>query len=204
MSPHFCKLRTSTRTSRSLSSIAFWLGVLRCGAGWRGFFGAVFAGVAFHGIFIEPEAGEGFWRGSMFWDAHLYEELHHVPLWVKLSPAAAMLLGFFIAWRAYLKNPALPAAFTSQLRVLYRFLLRKWYFDELYDRIFVRPSVRLARALWQVGDAKLIDGVPNGIAALTEDGSAQVVRIQTGSIAVYAFTMLIGLVMLVGIYLLFR
>ena len=87
---------------------------------------------------------------------------------------------------------------------VYRFLLNKWYFDELYDRIFVRPAGRLARGLWQVGDAKLIDGVPNGIAALTSDGSAQVVRIQTGSIAVYAFTMLIGLVLLVSTLLLFR
>ena len=86
----------------------------------------------------------------------------------------------------------------------YDFVLNKWYFDELYDRVFVRPAARLARLLWQVGDATLIDGVPNGIAALTTDGSAQVVRIQTGSIAVYAFTMLIGLVTLVSIFLVFR
>ena len=87
---------------------------------------------------------------------------------------------------------------------LYDLVLNKYYFDELYDRIFVRPANRVARLLWTVGDATLIDGVPNGIAALTTDGSAQVVRIQTGSIAVYAFTMLIGLVALVSIFLVFR
>ena len=84
---------------------------------------------------------------------------------------------------------------------LYRFVLNKWYFDELYDRIFVRPAGVLARLLWQVGDAKLIDGVPNGVAALTIDGSAQAVRIQTGSIAIYAFTMLVGLVPLITVFL---
>ena len=86
---------------------------------------------------------------------------------------------------------------------MYRFLLNKWYFDELYDAVFVRPYQALARALW-TNDARVIDGVPNGLAALTEDGSAAVVRIQTGSIAVYAFTMLIGLVVLVSLYLLIR
>ncbi len=87
---------------------------------------------------------------------------------------------------------------------IYRFLLNKWYFDELYDAIFVRPALRLARLFWQVGDATLIDGVPNGIAELTTDGSRQVVRIQTGSLAVYAFVMLIGVVALIGIFMLSR
>jgi len=85
----------------------------------------------------------------------------------------------------------------------YRFLLNKWYFDELYNFLFVRPYRWLAQELWQIGDEKIIDGIPNGLAALTADGSAQAVKIQTGSIAVYAFAMLIGLVALVGVYLLF-
>jgi NADH-quinone oxidoreductase subunit L len=101
-------------------------------------------------------------------------------------------------------RPDLPAQLAAAVPRIYDFVLNKWYFDELYDRIFVRPAGRLARVLWQVGDATLIDGVPNGIAALTTDGSAQVVRIQTGSIAVYAFTMLIGLVVLVSIFLVYR
>jgi NADH-quinone oxidoreductase subunit L len=87
---------------------------------------------------------------------------------------------------------------------VYRFLLNKWYFDELYDAVIVRPLLALSRLLWQVGDAQIIDGIPNGLASLTADGSAQVVKIQTGSIAVYAFSMLIGLVVLVSVFLLFR
>ncbi len=86
-------------------------------------------------------------------------------------------------------------------RGLYLFLLNKWYFDELYDAILVQPAIRLARTLWQTGDATIIDGVPNGLAELTVDGSRQAVRIQTGSLAVYAFVMLIGVVILVGIFL---
>jgi len=101
-------------------------------------------------------------------------------------------------------QPALPARLAAAVPRVYDFVLNKWYFDELYNAIFVRPAIWLARVLWQVGDAQVIDGIPNGIAALTSDGSAQVVRIQTGSIAVYAFTMLIGLVLLVSIFLLFR
>ena len=84
------------------------------------------------------------------------------------------------------------------------FLLNKWYFDELYGFLFVRPYFALARQLWQVGDVTLIDGVPNGLAELTVDGSGLAVKIQTGSIAVYAFVMLIGVVLLVGIFLVSR
>ena len=101
-------------------------------------------------------------------------------------------------------SPGIPVRLAAQFRPVYLFLLNKWYFDELYDAIFVRPYRALARQLWQVGDVAIIDGVPNGIASLTVDGSRQVVKIQTGSIAVYAFTMLIGLVLLVSILLFFR
>ena len=94
----------------------------------------------------------------------------------------------------YVVAPSLPAQVASHFRPLYLFLLNKWYFDELYDAVLVRPSMALARVLWQVGDATIIDGVPNGLATLTADGSAQAVKLQTGSIAVYAFAMLIGLV----------
>jgi NADH-quinone oxidoreductase subunit L len=99
--------------------------------------------------------------------------------------------------------PAIPAQLAAMFRPVYLFLLNKWYFDELYSAIFVLPAMWLARLLWQVGDATIIDGVPNGLAALTEGGSNRVVKLQTGSIAVYAFAMLIGLVLLVSIFLLF-
>jgi NADH-quinone oxidoreductase subunit L len=98
--------------------------------------------------------------------------------------------------------PSIPAMLAATFRPIYLLLLNKYYVDEIYDALLVRPSMALARVLWQVGDATIIDGVPNGIAALAQDGSSQVVKLQTGSIAVYAFAMLIGLVVLSCIVLL--
>ena len=103
----------------------------------------------------------------------------------------------------YMVAPWMPVRLATTFRPVYLFLLNKWYFDELYNAIFVQPAIWTARFLWQVGDATIIDGVPNGLAALTEGGSNRVVKLQTGSIAVYAFAMLIGLVLLVSIFLLF-
>jgi NADH-quinone oxidoreductase subunit L len=126
-----------------------------------------------------------------------------VPFLVHILPSVAGLAGIAWAYWFYMVDPALPARLAAAFPAGYRFLLNKWYFDELYNFLFVRPCRWLADELWQVGDARIIDGLPNGIAALTEGGSVQVVKIQTGSIAVYAFVMLIGLVALVGVYLLF-
>lgn len=86
---------------------------------------------------------------------------------------------------------------------VYRFLLNKWYFDELYDFLFVRPAKRLAQFFWHTGDETIIDGVPNGLAAITADTSGEVVKLQNGSLATYAFVMLIGLVALVAIFFVF-
>jgi NADH-quinone oxidoreductase subunit L len=114
------------------------------------------------------------------------------------------LLGIAVAYVMYIANPLLPMRLAEMFRGLYLFLLNKWYFDELYDTIFVQPTLRLSHALWQTGDVTIIDGVPNGVAELAVDGSRQAVKIQTGSLAVYAFTMLIGVVVLVGIFLVSR
>jgi NADH-quinone oxidoreductase subunit L len=101
-------------------------------------------------------------------------------------------------------SPAIPGMLAARFGGVYRFLLNKWYFDELYDKVFVQPAFALARTLWHIGDETIIDGMPNGAASLAAGGSRQIVKIQTGSIAVYAFSMLIGLVLLVSIFLLFR
>jgi len=114
------------------------------------------------------------------------------------------LLGIATAYVMYMFYPLLPMRLADRFRGIYLFLLNKWYFDELYDAIFVQPLIRLARALWQTGDATIIDGVPNGLAEITVDGSRQAVKIQTGSLAVYAFVMLIGVVLLVGLFLVSR
>jgi NADH-quinone oxidoreductase subunit L len=84
---------------------------------------------------------------------------------------------------------------------LYRFALNKWYFDEMYNAALVRPSLRFAKFAWHFGDEQVIDGIPNGLATLTTDASQQTVRLQTGSIALYAFVMLIGLLAFLSIFL---
>ncbi len=167
--------------------------------------GAVAAGFALDADFIGERWPE-FWNGAIYNGPAdpVMEMIHHVPALVSALPTIVGLVGIGLAYLMYWIMPGLPARLAGAFPAVYRFLLNKWYFDELYDRIFVRPAQVLARVLWQVGDATIIDGVPNGIAALTTDTSSQVVRIQTGSIAVYAFTMLIGLVVLVSVFLLFR
>ncbi len=167
--------------------------------------GAVAAGFALHSFFI-GESWQEFWNGSIFNgpNNHTLARLEEVPLWVDALPTVVGLLGIATAYLMYMAFPLLPMRLATTFRGIYLFLLNKWYFDELYDAIFVQPTFRLARALWQVGDATLIDGVPNGLAELTVDGSRQAVKIQTGSLAVYAFVMLIGVVLLVGIFLVSR
>ena len=166
--------------------------------------GAVCAGFGFEHFFI----GEGwreFWGESMGQNPanHVMEAREHIPALFALLPTIVGVLGIALAYAMYMVWPTVPARLAAVVPGVYRFVLNKWYFDELYDFLFVRPAQACARLLW-TSDAKLIDGVPNGLAALTQDGSAAVVKIQTGSIAVYAFTMLIGLVVLVSLYLLIR
>ena len=166
--------------------------------------GALVAGFAFRNQLIGPD-WRAFWGNSIqiAADNHVLQDIETLPLWVSLSPSVFGLLGIATAYLFYMIAPQTPVRLAAMLPGVYRFLLNKWYFDELYDLVFVRPYCAIADALWQVGDVTIIDGVPNGIAALTEDGSAQIVRLQTGSIAVYAFAMLIGLVALVTVFLLF-
>jgi NADH-quinone oxidoreductase subunit L len=156
--------------------------------------GAVFAGFVFHGFFIEPEAGEKFWKGSVAFNEHLMHAMHEVPVWVKLSATLAMLSGLIIAWAAYIRAPEFPAKFAEAFRPLYLFSLNKWYFDELYNFLFVRPAFAIGRIFWKRGDEKTIDRFgPNGAARLVQLGSAGAVKLQSGYLYTYAFVMLIGL-----------
>jgi NADH-quinone oxidoreductase subunit L len=167
--------------------------------------GAIAAGWWFRDQFIG--AGQvAYWQGAIFTapDNHVLANMEHVPGLISLLPTAVGLAGLALSAWFYAVDPRVPVALAERFRPAYLFLLNKWYFDELYNRIFVQPAWFLARLLWHVGDERLIDGVPNGLAELTVDGSRQAVRIQTGSIAVYAFTMLIGLVGLVIVFLVNR
>jgi NADH-quinone oxidoreductase subunit L len=123
---------------------------------------------------------------------------------VELAPLVVAIAGIGLAWFMYMLRPEQPRKLAKRFPRIYFFLLNKWYFDELYDRIFVRPLFWLAGKSWRIGDATIIDGVPNGLAALAAGGAREAVKIQTGSLAAYAFVMLIGVVALVGVFMFFR
>jgi NADH-quinone oxidoreductase subunit L len=109
-----------------------------------------------------------------------------------------MVIGFLVAWRFYIQRPDIPVELARQHDVLYRFLLNKWYFDEIYDFLFVRPAKRLGYLLWKGGDGWLIDGFgPDGVSARVLDVTRNVVRLQTGYLYHYAFVMLIGVAALI-------
>jgi NADH-quinone oxidoreductase subunit L len=173
--------------------------------------GAVFAGVAFTKFFIgtgysgAPDPYKVFWGKAIFEgkNNHILHHMHEVPKWVGWAPFAAMLSGFALAWLYYIKAPWLPAATARTFRPLYLFLLNKWYFDELYDRLFVRPAIWIGRKLWKTGDGRIIDGLgPDGLSARALDVSGRAVRLQTGYVYHYAFAMLIGVAVLIS-YLMF-
>jgi NADH-quinone oxidoreductase subunit L len=159
-------------------------------------FGAVFAGLIFHGAFIESETGAVFWKNStLAFNTHLMHAMHEVPLWVKLSSTFAMVTGFLIAYMMYIKSADAPQKLAATFRPLYNFFLNKWYFDELYHFIFIRPAFWLGRIFWKVGDVGIIDRFgPNGSAALVQATSRLAVRAQSGYLYTYALVMLLGLV----------
>jgi NADH-quinone oxidoreductase subunit L len=157
--------------------------------------GAVFAGIAFHHPFIYPEEGLAFWNGSLAFDAELMHHAHEVPLWVKWTPFTVMAIGLFLAWNSYIRNTTLPARFVAQFKLLHQFLFNKWYFDELYNVVFVKPAFAIGRFFWKHGDEQTIDRFgPDGAAALVQGGTRLAVRLQSGYVYGYAFVMLLGLV----------
>jgi NADH-quinone oxidoreductase subunit L len=165
--------------------------------------GAIFAGAVFAPMFV-GDGQAAFWNGSIFTrpDNQVLEHAHHVPDWVPLAPTVVGVAGIALAYALYMFAPGIPPKLAARYDSTYRFLLNKWYFDELYDAIFVRPMRYLADALWKTGDARLIDGMPNGAASLAVQAARGSVRLQTGRVANYAFTMIIGLVVFVSLLLL--
>jgi len=154
--------------------------------------GAVLAGYVFNGAFINTEE---FWNGAVAYNEHLVHAMHEVPLWVKLSATAVMLTGFAVAWLAYIKDTSIPAKFVEQFRLVYVFFYNKWFFDELYNAIFVKPAFWLGRKFWLWGDVGIIDRFgPNGAAWMVERGAVFAKKIQSGYLYSYALVMLLGLV----------
>ena len=157
--------------------------------------GAVFGGFAFHHAFVDPEGGAHFWEAStLFFNEHLMHASHQVPTWVKWSPFAVMVSGLLVAWIAYIRSTDLPGKVVSHFYVVYDFLLNKWYIDELYDLLFVRPAFWLGRIFWKGGDQGTIDRFgPNGAAAVVVAGGRVTRALQSGYLYSYALVMLIGL-----------
>jgi NADH-quinone oxidoreductase subunit L len=156
--------------------------------------GSVLAGLPFKEIFA-GHGVEGFFRESLTFAKtnSVLADMHHVPLQIAVLPTVMMVIGFVIAWHFYIRRPDIPVELARQHDALYRFLLNKWYFDELYEVIFVRPTKWLGHLLWKGGDGWLIDGFgPDGVSARVLDVTRNVVRLQTGYLYHYAFAMLIG------------
>jgi NADH-quinone oxidoreductase subunit L len=157
--------------------------------------GAVFAGQFFHAIFVDAERAPEFWRQAIAFSTHLAHAAHESALWVKLSPTIAMLLGLWIAWNNYIRDPKAAESFVATFPAIYKFVSNKWYFDELYDRIFVRPAMWLGRLFWHGGDEGTIDRFgPHGAAYAVGVGNRIAYRFQSGYLYSYALVMLLGLI----------
>jgi NADH-quinone oxidoreductase subunit L len=155
--------------------------------------GAVFAGMVFFHFFVGEGAHE-FWRASLFVGNTAEGEL---PVWVELAPLTVTIIGFATAYYYYILHPDLPRKLAAKRGMLYLFLFNKWYFDELYDFIFVRPAFFIGRFLWKKGDGMIIDGLgPDGISARVLDAARGAVRLQSGYVYHYALAMLLGVVAL--------
>ena len=160
--------------------------------------GSVLAGMIWYGDFFGHHYLE--WFGpSLFYGAenHTIHDAHEAPAWVKSAPFVAMLAGLGVAYLFYIVDPSLPVALARHQPVLYRFLLNKWYFDEIYEVIFVRPAKWLGTLLWKQGDLGTIDGAINGVAmGIVPYVTRLAGRAQSGYLFHYAFAMVLGLVAL--------
>ena len=160
--------------------------------------GALFAGLAFRHLFIGADQAS-FWRDSIALQEHVHRD---VPFWLTLSPTLAMTAGFLIAWYCYMWQPLVPFGLLKRFPATNQFFFHAWYFDALYDFLFVRPAKRLGYFLWKFGDGTVIDGIgPNGVAARVIDITNRVVRLQSGYIYHYAFIMLIGVALLITYFI---
>ncbi|OYW13975.1 MAG: hypothetical protein B7X02_01040 [Rhodospirillales bacterium 12-54-5] len=164
--------------------------------------GAMFMGAigALNWGMVDGDTAHGFWSGAlMVAEGHnSVEAAHHVPEWVKLLPFWAAVSGIALAYLFYIKQPALPARMRAMSEELYQFLLNKWYFDERYTKLFIKPALALGVWLWRMFDTKIIDGLgPNGVAFASRVIAGRTSRLQTGYLYTYAFAMLAGMLVLI-------
>ena len=165
--------------------------------------GAIFLGFLTVDYFIGGQSAD-FWKNSLFvLESHdALENAHHVPIWVKYLPLVVGVAGIALAYLMYMFAPELPGALAAGFQRTYLFLLNKWYFDELYDKIFIKPSFSLGRGFWKAGDGLLIDGVgPDGVAAAVRHLARRAGAVQSGYLYHYAFAMLLGVAALITWFL---
>ena len=161
--------------------------------------GAIFSGWYFYNDFVGYNWKE-FWGNSIFIsEKHkAFKLAHYVPLWVKYLPIFLAILGILCAYLFYVLNPNLPKILSKKFSLIYNLFLNKWYFDELYDYLFVKSFIKFGNFFWKKGDEGTIDRFgPNGISKLVKNISSKSIIIQSGYIYHYAFAMLIGLVVLI-------
>jgi NADH-quinone oxidoreductase subunit L len=161
--------------------------------------GSIAAGYPALSAFTGHGAAEFFHGALQLGTANtLFERAEKLPIVLSILPTLMMVGGFLVAWQFYIRRPELPAELARRRPVLYKFLLNKCYFDEIYDFLFVRPAMRLGRLLWKGGDGFIIDGFgPDGVSARVLDVTRNVIRLQTGYLYHYAFAMLIGVAALI-------
>jgi NADH-quinone oxidoreductase subunit L len=168
--------------------------------------GAVFVGYIFYKNLGITHHELEFWNGSIASanpEFNVYEAAHHVPQWVILSPMIVGAVGFILALIFYIFVPSLPAKFSSALKPLYKLSYNKWYFDEIYDFLFVRPIKKLGLFFWKFCDVKIVDGMPNGSAKLSVFVGSIFKKFQTGYVYNYSFIMLLGLIAMLT-YVIYR
>jgi len=163
--------------------------------------GSVLAGMVFYGPFFGSTEQVRDYFGAAIFMAEgndLVTQAHYVPAWVKVSPFIAMLLGLGLAWMFYIRDTSLPKRLAETFPGAYQFLLNKWYFDEVYDFLFVRPAKAVGTFLWKKGDGKVIDGGINGLAMGIIPFITRIAgRAQSGYVYHYAFAMVLGIVVIV-------
>ena len=159
---------------------------------WRGSYADMDAGIRLS-EHLDGDGAVMFWAKSIF----VKEAAEGLPLWVEFGPLVMTILGFLVAYYYYILHPDLPRKLAARRGLLYLFLFNKWYFDELYDFLFVKPAFFIGRFLWKKGDGMVIDGLgPDGVSARVLDAARGAVRLQSGYIYHYALAMLLGVVAL--------
>ena len=154
-------------------------------------FGSIFAGFFFKELFIGYSSSNDFWANSIKFLSPL--SAHHPPLWIVYLTPVVVVLSIPISYYLFLKNKNITNWLVKENKPLYNFLLNKWYFDELYDYLFIRPIKTLGIFFWKIIDIQTIDRFgPDGISSLIKKLSNKAVKFQSGYIYQYAFIMLLG------------